>query len=118
MSLSSCEAEYIAAASAASQGVWLSRLIADLTGKSVQKFRLLMDSKSAIELSKNSVYYERSKHIDTRYYFIRECVADGIAEVEHIGTDKQQADILTKPFGRIKFIEMRQKLGVGAVIHD
>ena len=118
VSLSSCEAEYIAAASAACQGVWLSRLIADLTGEKVQKFKLLMDSKSAIELSKNLVYHERSKHIDTRYHFIRECVSDGIAEVQHIGTDRKLADVLTKPLGRVKFIEMRQKLGVVSICHD
>ena len=94
------------------------RLIADLTGEKMQKFRLLMDSKSAIELSKNPVYHERSKHIDTRYHFIRECVADGIAEVDHVSTDRQLADILTKPLGRIKFVEMRQQLGVGDVCHD
>jgi len=118
VSLSSCEAEYIAAASSACQGVWLTRLIADLTGEKMQKFRLLMDSRSALELSKNPVYHERSKHIDARYHYIRECVADGIAEVEHIGTDKQLADILTKPLGRVKFVEMRQQLGVGSVCHD
>ena len=118
VSLSSCEAEYIAAASAACQGVWLTRLIADLTGEKMQKFRLLMDSRSALELSKNPLYHERSKHIDTRYHYIRECVVDGIAEVEHIGTDKQLADILTKPLGRVKFVEMRQQLGVGSVCHD
>jgi len=77
-----------------------------------------MDSKSAIELSKNPVYHERSKHIDTRYHYIRECVTDGTVEVDHISTDRQLADILTKPLGRIKFVEMRQKLGVGNVCHD
>jgi len=118
VSLSSCEAEYIAAASAACQGVWLSRLIADLTGEKLKSFRLLMDSKSAIELSKNPVHHERSKHIDTRYHYIRECVANGIAEVDHISTDRQLADILTKPLGRIKFVEMRQQLGVRDVCHD
>ena len=118
VALSSCEAEYIAAASAACQGVWLTRLIADLTGERLQKFKLLMDNKSALELSKNPVYHERSKHIDTRYHFIRECVSDEIAEVEHIGTERQLADILTKPLGRIKFVEMRYKLGVSAVAHD
>lgn len=87
MSLPSCEAEYIAAASAACQDVLLVRLIADLTGEKVQRFKLLMDSKSAIELSKNPVYHERSKHIGTCYHFIRECVADGIAEVDQISTD-------------------------------
>ena len=118
VALSSCEAEYIAAASAACQGVWLSRLIADLTGEKLKSFRLLMDSKSAIELSKNPVHHERSKHIDTRYHYIRECVANGIAEVDHISTDRQLADILTKPLGRIKFVEMRQQLGVRDVCHD
>ena len=118
VSLSSCETEYIAAASAACQGVWLVRLIADITGEKMQSFRLLMNSKSAIELSKNPVYHERSKHIDTRYHYIRECVTDGTVEVDHISTDRQLADILTKPLGRIKFVEMRQKLGVGNVCHD
>ena len=56
-----------------------------------------MNSKSAIELSKNPVYHERSKHIDIRYHYIRECVTDGIAEVDNISTDRQLADILTKP---------------------
>ena len=118
VSLSSCEAEYIAAASAACQGVWLSRLIADLIGQKLQKFRLLMDSKSALELCKNPVYHERTKHIDTRYHYIRECVVNGIAEVEHVSTDRQLADILTKPLGRIKFVEMRQQLGVSKLSHD
>ena len=77
-----------------------------------------MDSKSAIELSKNPVYHERSKHIDIRYHYIRECVTDGIAEVDHVSTDRQLADILTKPLGRIKFVEMRQMLVVGNVCHD
>ena len=108
--LSSCEAEYIA--------VWLCRLIADLAGRNVEKFRLLMDNKVAIELSKNPVFHERSKHIDTRYHYIRECVANGIAEVEHVGTNKQLADILKKPLGRVKFIEMRQKLGVSEICHN
>ena len=77
-----------------------------------------MNSKFAIELSKNLVYHERSKHIDTRYHYIRECVSDGIAEVDHVSTDRQLADILTKPLGRIKFVVMHQQLGVSDVCHD
>jgi hypothetical protein len=93
VALSSCEAEYIAAAVGACQGVWLSRLIAELTGRKLQKFRLPIDNKSAIELSKNPVYHERSKHIDTRFHFIRECVSDGIVDVDRISTDGQLANI-------------------------
>lgn len=53
VSLSSCESEYIAAATTACQGVWLSRLLADLTCSALKKFKLRIDSKSALELSKN-----------------------------------------------------------------
>lgn len=116
--LSSCEAEYIAAAAGACQGVWLSRLVAELTGKNVQKFRLLIDNKSAIELSKNPGYQERSKHIDTRFHYIRECVSDGVVEVDYVRTDGQLADILTKALGRVRFVEMRQRLGVINVKQD
>jgi hypothetical protein len=118
VALSSCEAEYIAAATGACQGVWLSRLVAELIGRKVQKFKLLIDNKFAIELSKNPVYHERSKHIDTRFHFIHECVSDGVVDVDHISTDGLLADILTKALGRVRFVEMKQKLGVIKVQQD
>ena len=68
VTLSTCEAEYVAAAAGACQGVWLSMLVADLTGNEVQKFRLLVDNKSGTELSKNPVHRDRSKHINTRFH--------------------------------------------------
>jgi hypothetical protein len=96
---SSCEAEYIAAASGASQGVWLSRLLGDMVGKTPEKFSLKMDNESAIALAKNLVHHDRSKHIDTKYHYIGSCVEDGKADVEHIGTNDQLADLLTKALG-------------------
>lgn len=116
--MSTCEAEYVAAAAGACQGVWLSRLIADLMGRDVQKFKLLVDNKSAIELSKNPVFHERSKHIDTRFHYIRECVRNGQVEIEHVRTDNQLADILTKALSRIRFVELRQRLGIIEVQQD
>lgn len=112
VALSSCEAEYIAATTASCQGIWLSRLLGELMEKEVKKFVLKVDNKSAISLSKNPVYHDRSKHIDTRYHFIRDCVEEGRIAIEHINTDEQLTDILTKPLGRIKFLEMRRKLGM------
>uniref|UniRef100_A0ACD5ZTS1 Uncharacterized protein n=1 Tax=Avena sativa TaxID=4498 RepID=A0ACD5ZTS1_AVESA len=53
VAVSSCEAEYVAAAAATCQGTWLSRLISDLTGQAPAKFQLFVDNKSAIALSKN-----------------------------------------------------------------
>ena len=115
VAVSSCEAEYMAAATAACQGVWLCRLLGGLTGDTPTRAKLRVDNKSAIALSKNPVHHDRSKHIDIRYHFIRECIEDGKVDVDHVGTDGQLADFLTKARGRIKFVEMRQKVGVGVV---
>jgi hypothetical protein len=71
-----------------------------------------MDSQSAIALSKNLVFHDRSKHIDIRFHFIRECVGDGKVDIEHVCTEEQIADILTKPLTCERFCELRKKLGV------
>lgn len=88
--MSSCETKYIAAASAACQGIWLSRLIAEMLGSELQKFQLLVDNKLAIALCYNPVHHDRSKYIDTRYHFIRECIEEGEVDVEHIGTNSRE----------------------------
>ena len=71
VALSSCEAEYIAATSATCQAVWMNRLIGELMSNERTKVKLLVDNQSVITLSKNPVHHNRTKHIDTRYHFIR-----------------------------------------------
>ena len=58
------------------------------------------------------MYHDRSKHIDTRYHFIRECIEQGKVEVDHVRTEEQLADIFTKALGRVRFLELRQALGI------
>lgn len=118
VALSSCEAEYVAGALGTCQGVWLSTLLADITVQDVKKFRLLIDNQATIELSKNPVFHERSKHIDTRYHYIRDCIEQGVVDVDHVRTEDQLADILTKPLGRVRFVELRSRLGVVEVQQD
>ena len=98
--------------------MWLSMLIADVKAESIQKFSLLVDKMSAIELSKNHVFHDRSKHIDTHYHYIRDCVDKNMVDVEHVRTIDQLADILTKPLGRVRLAELRSRLGVGRVQQD
>lgn len=112
VALSSCEAEYIAATTAACQGIWLAQLLSELRSEQRKSFILKMDSQSAIALNKNPIFHERRKHIDTRFHFIRECIGDGKMDVEHVRTEEQLADILTKPLGHDKFCDQRVQLGV------
>jgi hypothetical protein len=80
--------------------------------------KLYIDNQSAIQLIKNPVYHERSKHIDTHFHFIRECIEDGKGVVEHIGTTNQLADIVTKPLGRIRFQDLRARIGIIDITKD
>ena len=80
--------------------MWLERLLGDLTDKEPEGVVLYVDNKSMIALCKNPVHHDRSKHIDIRYHYIRDCVEEGKIEVNYICTDDQLVDILTKSLGR------------------
>jgi hypothetical protein len=108
VALSSCEAEYIAASTASTQVLWLVRLLGDLLGRDIGAVELRVDSKSALALAMNPVFHERSKHIRVRYHFIRGCLEEGSFKACYINTKDQLADLLTKPLGRIKFLEIFQ----------
>ena len=64
------------------------------------------------------MFHGRSKHIHRRFHFIRECVENDQVEVEHVPGIEQQAGILTKSLGRVKFIEIRKLIGVQMVSED
>ena len=95
VAFSSCEAEYIAATSATYQGIW-NRLISELNGVEEKPMKLLVDNQPAITLSKNPVHHNRTKHINTRYHFIWQCVEEKRIEVAFVKTEDQLSDILTK----------------------
>jgi hypothetical protein len=96
VSLSSCESEFVAATAAAKQALWLRNLISEITKQDPKPVTLFVDNNSAIALMKNPVFHGRSKHIDLKYHFIRECVERGQIVVKRVGTEEQKADILTK----------------------
>ena len=73
MALSTYETEYVAAATAACQVVWLRRLLGELTGVEAHPPALMVDNQSAIVLAKNPVLHDRSKHIDVKFHFLRDC---------------------------------------------
>ncbi|XP_047340221.1 subtilisin-like protease SBT4.6 [Impatiens glandulifera] len=112
VALSSCEAEFMAAAAAACQALWLKSLLFELSGSKSKVVKLYVDNKSALALMKNPVFHGRSKHIDTKYHFIRECVEGSQIKVEFVRTDEQKADILTKALPASKLVMMRHLIDI------
>jgi hypothetical protein len=115
--LSSCEAKYIAAFTASTQSLWLVRLLGDLLGRDIGAVELRVDNKSALDLTRNPIFHERSKHIRVRYHFIRGCLEEGNFKACYINTKDQLSDLLTKPLGRIKFLELCSRIGMIQLSH-
>jgi len=61
-------------------------------------------------MAANDVHHARTKHIDIRHHFIREHVAAGTVRLEYVASADQQADILTKPLGRVLFTKLRERV--------
>jgi len=72
----------------------------------------MVDNNSAIALMKNPVFHGRSKHIEIKFHFIRECVERGQIVVKRVGTLEQKADALTKPLAAVKLGVMGHLMGV------
>ena len=96
ISLSTAKAEYIAARSYCSQLLWMKKLLSDY-GIPQDTMVVYCDNSSARDISKNPVQHSKTKHIELRYHFIRDLVEKKIVILEYIPTDRQNADIFTKP---------------------
>ena len=110
-SMSTTEAEYIAASEACKEAIWLARLVGDL-GISVEVPTLHCDSQSAIMLAKNPVFHAKTKHIDVKYHFIRDVLEDKHMELVKVHTDDNPADLLTKGLASERFAHCRALMGV------
>jgi len=102
----------MATTAAAMQAMWLRNLLSELTRTKPKVVTLYVDNNSAIQLMKNPVFHGRSKHIDIKYHYIRECVERGEIVVKRVSTLEQKADSLTKAMPVVKLGEMRHLLGV------
>lgn len=86
VALSTTEAEYIAAALCPCQGIWLRRAL-DKQGNEDEEGTVIMyDNNSTIQLSKNLVFHGKWKHIDVRFYFLRDLVNNGFVELKYCNT--------------------------------
>ena len=90
---------------------WLKDLFAELCGDGTC-INLFCDSQSAIYLTKDHMFHERTKHIDIKYHAIRDVVAKGKVKVCKINTHDNPADMMTKPVPVSKFDIFSSLVGI------
>ena len=73
---------------------------------------LLCDNESAIKIAHNPVQHSRTKHIEVCHHFSRHHVAKGDIKLKHVCTDKQLADIFTKPLDEKVFCRLSGELNI------
>ncbi|GJW62889.1 hypothetical protein Tco_0112224 [Tanacetum coccineum] len=105
------KAEYIALSGYCAQILWMRSQLTNY-GLGFNKIPLYYDNKSAIALYCNNVQHSRSKHIDTRYHFIKEQVENGVVELYFVRIEYQLIDIFTKALGRERLEFLINKLGM------
>lgn len=112
VTLSTTEAEYVAAANGACQVVWLRNILKEIRFDQGEETVLLCDNSSTIKLSRNPVLHGRSKNIHVRFHFLCELVNDGVIDLEYCRTQDQLADIMTKPVKLEVFEALRRNMGI------
>jgi hypothetical protein len=110
LALSSTEAEYIGMFEASKVIMWLRQFLSELGYPPPTPTILYEDNKSAIHIVNNGNDKGRTKHMDVRYHYVRELVAEKAILVEYKPTTQMIADILTKPLDAKLFLNFRNLL--------
>lgn len=110
VALSSAESEYMAAGTAGQEVLWARALLTELGFPQERATTILSDNQAAIAIGSDDVHHARTKHIDIRYHWIRQHIREGALVLEWISGAEQEADILTKPLGRVLFEKLRARV--------
>ncbi|KAJ9531865.1 hypothetical protein QJQ45_022022 [Haematococcus lacustris] len=112
VAMSTAEAEYMAASSAAKEALWLRKLMRDLQ-LDASCVHLGCDNQAAIQLLHNPMATSRAKHIDVHHHFVRERISRGEVAFHYCHTSSMLADILTKPLAAVQFNMGKQGRAAG-----
>ncbi|XP_010430794.1 PREDICTED: uncharacterized protein LOC104715037 [Camelina sativa] len=112
VSMSSAESEYRAMSMITKELLWFTYILKALRVPFTLPAYLYCDNTAALYIASNSVYHERTKHIEFDCHKVREAIEDGILKTMFVRTNHQLADVLTKALHPIPFQEIMRKMGV------
>jgi hypothetical protein len=75
-----------------------------------ERVPLMCDNTSAISVAKNLVFHKRMRHLERRHHFLRDHIEKGDIEMRYIDTERQLADIFTKPLDSSRFTALPEGL--------
>ena len=110
--------EFVASYEATGQGNWLKKFIPDLKviDDIYRQIKLYCDNESSVTYEHNNKSSGAAKHIDIKYYVVKDKVRDQIISLEHISTAKMLADLLTKGLPPKVFIEHVADMGLREIL--
>jgi len=108
---STTESEIIAAIEATKEIIWMKRLFCDIMTLRHTPV-LQVDNSAAIKFAQNPEFHRRTKHIDVKYFFVREKVIDRSIEICKISTEHQVADVMTKPLDTVRLAYLCDRMGL------
>ena len=112
VALSSTEAEYMAAVEAGKEILWMRNILGEFGYPQHGPSPLHIDNQSAISVSKNPEHFGRMKHLDLRFFWLRDVVDDGAIGPVHIPGTQQPADALTKALPLPQIRLARDRMGL------
>ncbi|KAK5795242.1 hypothetical protein PVK06_036500 [Gossypium arboreum] len=112
VSRSSSEAEYRSLANCVAELLWVKQLLDELGMPPCQSPVVWCDNTSTVSMAANPTHHARVKHVEIDHHFVREKVVDGTLLVNFVPSEKQVADVLTKPITPKQFATFRRALCV------
>ncbi len=112
VTLSSTESEYIALTEAAQEALWMRRLLEELDQEVVKPTVLFEDNQSCIKLLQNEKSSHRTKHVATKFHFVRDLYKSKELDVKYCPSERMIADLLTKPLEAVKTRQFTLDIGL------
>lgn len=114
--LSFTESEYGALTRAGKEAVSGRATLKDLNQKQEKPTCIYCDNQSAIALTHNPRFHERTRHIEVAHHFIRHLYQSKQVDVQYVATEENISDLLTKGLARDRHETLVKKLGLSIVV--